>query len=113
MSRLETFRNSEGMRKAYRTAISTLLELGIDTLLLELAFNTEVLSSHPNVIEANALENQRRLGYVEAINTLFQLEEVTVSSRIIDVPRDYGARDALVAQGKVTTEEMEQFEREN
>lgn len=110
-NRLERLRSNPEFLKRYEDAKRYLLEIGFDALMLELAFSV-VAEDSPDLIERNALTNQRRLGFVEAVEVLFNLEGAALG-----VPKrlesTYSAIENLRNSGKITEEEYHELEKDN
>lgn len=110
-NRLLNFQNNANKLSRYRLALSILYDLGVDQLLLELGTPKDVVEDHPNVALVNALQNQRALGYRECIAQLFSLDNFAIPEGDRIDP-DYGAIEKLVRDGKIKSEDAEDFLKE-
>lgn len=105
-NRLEHFKNDSRRLNLYRKALALLYECGADYLLAELnAVNTRPVQGDPSkVLELNALNNQKAIGYAECLSNLFELDTMLVPIEKLGSP-DFGARDKMIAEKLISEDE--------
>lgn len=114
MEKLQQFKNNPEKISKYNEAVNLLRQVGFDTLLFELASPIPVAPNDPQAMQMNAFANQQRIGYYQAINDFFNITEVTLDDMAnANIVKDYGARDKLVEDGRITQQEREELDKDD
>lgn len=107
-NRLEHFQKSPEKVSKYRAALAVLYQLGIDQMLADLSLAKDTIAENVSLLEANALQNQRTIGYKECIEDLFSLDKDIIPEEFKGSP-DYGAVEKMIAEGRINAEDADEL----
>jgi hypothetical protein len=108
-NRLRHFKSNSEKVGRYKTALGLLLDSGVQDVLLELGSPVDVDPTHPQSMQMNAFANQQRIGYLAAVDNIFNLLDIGEDYRE-QIDRDYGSKDRLVDQGFITEAEKKELD---
>lgn len=104
LSSFETFTRSKDRQDRYQQAVRLLREAEVHIILRELSSASSIPRTSDNMMEVAAAEHFENVGYQRCLSDLFNLVELGESATQVPTP-DFGAVDALLAEGKITAKE--------
>lgn len=97
----------------YEASIEYLHNVGLIEHMRQAAMPKEIPMDSPNYREAHLVESGRVKGYTEALNDLIQFVEdrKSLGKKSATLTPTYGAVEKLIASGKATKEQINEFRR--
>lgn len=90
--------------KAFHKARELLVNAGIDSVLLEHAFE------HASILDVGAdSKHHQTVGYMQCLSDLFHLDAFAKPETSKGIVTDFGATEKLVAEGRLTPEEAHEL----
>lgn len=90
---LEAFANNQTKMERWRNAVNELREIGFDRVLRRMGEPQDRSVADPNHFAVAANEQMQRVGWYQALRTVFDFDEVADTQRPQTEPPDFGAED--------------------